>query len=113
MLSSDFQSRDAQFLDYLQLYRTIAVSELQNQTISDDDFEKLRSSAGELDSILQAPDSQTKLESNARSAVIADVQTDPKDGKILYEADGIPNYIYVAVKTPNGTRLTKGLVYSY
>ena len=33
--------------------------------------------------------------------------------KILYEADGIPNYVYVAVKDVNGTRLTKGLVYSY
>lgn len=113
LLSSDFQSRDAQLLDYLQFYRTIAVAELQNQTVSDSDFEKLRLSAGGLDNILQAPDSQAKLESNARSAVIADVQTDAKDGKILYEADGIPNYIYIAVKDANGTRLTKGLVYSY
>jgi hypothetical protein len=41
------------------------------------------------------------------------VHTDAKSGQILYEADGIPNYIFVAVKDANGTRLTKGLVYSY
>lgn len=113
ILPSNLESRNAAFLDSLKFYRTIAVSELQNQKISDADFEKLRLSAGQLDQILQAPDSQVSLESNARSAVIADVHTDAKKGQILYEADGIPNYIYVAVKDANGTRLTKGLVYSY
>ena len=100
-------------VDSLNFYKTIAVAELQNQTISDEDFEKLRLSARDLDSILQAPDSPSGLEKNARSAIIADVHTDVSDNKILYEADGIPNYIYVAVKDANGTRLTKGLVYSY
>ncbi|MGA2418232.1 MAG: DUF3160 domain-containing protein, partial [Candidatus Staskawiczbacteria bacterium] len=113
ILPANLESRNTTFLTSLQFYRTIAVSELQNQKISDDDFEKLRLSAGELDQILQAPDSGVQLESNARSAVIADVHTDVPDNKILYEADGIPNYIYVAVKDANGTRLTKGLVYSY
>jgi hypothetical protein len=113
LMPSNFQSRNDTFKNALTLYRSLAVSELQNQTISDDDFEKLRLSAGQLDSILQPPASQAALESNARSAVIADVYTDVPDNKILYEADGIPNYIYVAVKDTNGTRLTKGLVYSY
>jgi len=113
IMPSDFESRNNTFKELLQFYRTIAISELENKKISDDDFEKLRLSAGQLDYILQAPDSQVKLEKNARSAVIADVHTDAKKQQILYEADGIPNYIYVAVKDINGTRLTKGLVYSY
>jgi hypothetical protein len=113
ILPSNLESRNATFLSSLQFYRTIAVSELQNQKISDADFEKLRLDAGSLDNILQSPDSQIKLEKNARSAVIADVHTDVPKSQILYEADGIPNYIYVAVKDANGTRLTKGLVYSY
>ena len=113
ILPSNLEARNKQFLDDLSFYRTIAVSELQNQKISDDDFEKLRMSAGLLDNILQAPDSGVKLESNAKSAIIADVSTDVPDNKILYEGDGVPNYIYVAVKDANGTRLTKGLVYSY
>jgi hypothetical protein len=113
ILPSDFESRNNSLLDSLKFYRTIAVSELQNQTITDDDFEKLRLDAGNLDNILRTPDSQVVLEKNSRSAVIADVHTDAVTGKILYEGDGVPNYIYVAVKDTNGTRLTKGLVYSY
>jgi len=113
LLPANLQSRNNTFKDTLTFYRTVAVAELQNQTISDADFEKLRLSAGQLDSILQTPSSQVSLESNARSAIIADVHTSAPDSKILYEADGIPNYIYVAVKDANGTRLTKGLVYSY
>ena len=113
VLPSNLEARNNKFLDTLKFYRTIAVSELQNQSISDADFETLRLSAGDLDNILQAPDSPSELESNSRSAIIADVHTDIPDNKILYEADGIPNYIYVAVKDANGTRLTKGLVYSY
>jgi hypothetical protein len=113
VLPANFEARNGQLLDSLNFYKGIAVAELQNTKISDPDFEKLRLSAGSLDSILQAPDASTSMEKNARSAVIADVQTDVTDSKILYEADGIPNYIYVAVKDANGTRLTKGLVYSY
>ena len=125
ILPEHLSSRNNTFKDALQFYRKIAVSELQNEKISDEDFEKLRLSAGGLDNILQAPDSQVKLESNARSALIADVHTDICGGhdsitgactgksQILYEANGVPNYIFVAVKDANGTRLTKGLVYSY
>ncbi len=124
LIPENLKSRNSVFLEYLEFFRKIAVSELQNETISEDDFEKLRLSAYSLDQILQTPDSQVQLESNARSALIADVHTDICNrnnetgkcsgaGQILYEADGIPNYIYVAVKDANGTRLTKGLVYSY
>jgi len=113
ILPEVFESRNNRFIESLQLYRKIAVSELQNEKISDEDFEKLRLDAGSLDSILYPPDTQVLLEKNARSAIIADVHTDALKQQILYEADGIPNYVYVTVKDANGTRLTKGLVYSY
>jgi len=113
LMPEAFKSRNSTFVESLEFFKKIAVSELQNETISDDDFEQLRLSAYSLDQILQAPDSQVQLESNARSALIADVHTDVVKNQILYEADGIPNYVYVAVKDANGTRLTKGLVYSY
>ena len=102
--SPDFQSKVSTFENDLTFYKTIAVSELQNQNISDSDFEKLRLSAGQLDSALQP---------STRSAIISSIFTDTTKNKNLYEADGVPNYIYVAVKDANGTRLTKGLVYSY
>lgn len=113
LLSENLQARNNSFADMLKFFRTIAVSELENKTITDDDFEKLRLSGYTLDQLLYSLDSSSQLESNARSALIADVHTDVKKGQILYEANGVPNYIYVAVKDANGTRLTKGLVYSY
>lgn len=108
-----FQSKNSSFIESLEFFRQIAVQELANQTISDTDFERLRLSAYSLDQLLAQPGPQAQTEANARSALIADVHTDAVKSQILYQADGIPNYIYVAVKDANGTRLTKGLVYSY
>jgi Protein of unknown function (DUF3160) len=86
---------------------------VNNEKISDQDFEKMRTEAGRMSWIIAPLPNEIRTEDLARSALIADVHTDGVKGKILYEADGIPNYIYVAVKDLNGTRLTKGLVYSY
>lgn len=108
-----FEERNVKFLGSLQFYRKIAVAQLQNEKISDDDFEQLRASAGSLNQVLWPLPGEQLMEKDARSALIADVHTDIAKGQILYEADGIPNYIYVAVKDANGTRLAKGLVYSY
>lgn len=97
----------------IEFYRTIAVKELQNEIISDDDFEFLRNSPGTLEFILTNISQDEMKEKDSRSALIADVHTDNKKQEILYEADGIPSYIFVAVKDKNGTRLTRGLVYDY
>ncbi|MCX6758872.1 MAG: DUF3160 domain-containing protein [Candidatus Nealsonbacteria bacterium] len=113
LLGDTFEQRNGSLSDSLQFYRKIAVAELQNEKISDDDFEKLRLSADSLGQILGPVGGGQLMEKDARSALIADVHTDAAKGQILYEADGIPNYILVAVKDANGTRLAKGLVYSY
>ena len=114
LLPENLSAKNDSFIESLNLYRRLAVSELQNEKINDEDFEKLRLSAGNLSYVLSpANGSEIMTENGARSALIADVHTDVVKSQILYEADGIPNYIYVAVADANGTRLTKGLVYSY
>ena len=113
LINQEFTSRNESFIKSLNLFRGIAVKELQNEVISDDDFETLRTSSVSLSTILDALPGEVLSESDVRSALIADVQTDAVKGQILYEGDGIPNYIYVAVKDTNGTRLTKGLVFNY
>ena len=113
VLPQEFEGRHQQFEKSLRFFRTIAVKELENQKISDDDFEQLRNEAGQLDAVVRPLPTEQSTEQNARAALIADVQTDAVKNEILYEAVGIPNYLYVAVKDINGTRLTKGLVYSY
>jgi len=113
LLDQEFQGRNQKLIDSLEFFRKIAIAELNNEKISDEDFERLRLEARKLSSVLQPLPSEQRTEDLARSSLIADVHTDVPKNKILYEADGIPNYIYVAVKDNNGTRLTKGLVYSY
>jgi hypothetical protein len=103
-------------VDTLTFYKSIAVKELGNQKISDDEFEKLRNSYIQLNYPLIPPgDALSYMQAkDARSGLIADVHTamTAKAQAILYEATGIPQYIYVAVKDANGTRLTRGVVYT-
>lgn len=113
LIDGTFKSRNEDFLAAVKFFKGIAVKELQNEKITDEEFETLRGKGGSLTHILSALPGEEMLEKNARSALIADIHTDAKNQEILYEADGIPNYIWVAVKDQNGTRLTKGLVYSY
>jgi len=103
--------------EYFKFYREIAKKELQNQPISDDEFEKLRVSPAQINHALTPPSYSLSLmrARDARAGLIADVHTATtmKVQEILYEATGIPNLIFVAVKDINGTRLTRGLTYSY
>ncbi|MBP9781619.1 DUF3160 domain-containing protein [Candidatus Woesebacteria bacterium] len=113
VLPIEFVGRNESFIEALEFFRDIAVKQLQNQVITEDEFEKLRTTPGHLDYIMSPLPNEEQIENNARSALIADVHTDVPGGSILYEATGIPSYIYVAVQDTNGTRLTKGLVFNY
>ncbi|HPR14087.1 MAG TPA: DUF3160 domain-containing protein, partial [Candidatus Woesebacteria bacterium] len=114
LMDDIFLGRHETFIEALEFFREIAVKQLANQTISDEDFEKLRTiSDSFVWSVLQPLPGEEYTEDHVRSAIVADVHTDGLRQKILYVANGIPNYIYVAVSDANGTRLTKGLTYSY
>lgn len=113
LLENEFLQRHHDFLDAVEFFRRIALAQLQNDMIADDDFERLRLEPGNLRWMVRPLPGEEGTENYARSALIADVFTDMLTGRILYEATGIPNYIYVTVKDQNGARLTKGLVFSY
>lgn len=113
LIDESVSGRNERLAKEVEFYKTIAVKQLQNETISDDEFESLRNSPGYLDTLLMNISQDASKEKDARSALIADVHTDAVESEILYEANGLPNYILVAVKDKNGTRLTRGLVYDY
>ena len=104
-----------QMVESFTFFKTLAEKELQNTVISDEDFEKLRLGVVGLNNIITPPSTSLSYikAREARAGLIADVHTAINEGKILYEATGIPSIIYVAVKDANGTRLTRGVVYSY
>lgn len=103
------------FIKGLEFLRSIAVKELSGESISDDDYERLRVVTRiELEGVVYPINTRDIFtERDARAALIADVHTDVPNGQVLYEATGIPSVIYVAVKDSGGTRLTRGVVYSY
>ncbi|MFA4941080.1 MAG: DUF3160 domain-containing protein [Patescibacteria group bacterium] len=113
ILPKEFAVKYEAFIKSAQFFRQIAEQELQNQKISDDDFEKLRTINSNL-AIITAPlPGQELTDKEKRAGVIADIHTDAVNSQILYEATGKPFIAYVAVKDVNGARLTRGLVYSH
>ena len=112
LLDDEFIRRNDDFLEAVEFFRKIAAAQLQDEPVSEPEFEKLRLVPGNLRWVLSPLPGEETTENYGRAALVADVFTDTVNGQILYEGVGIPNYIYVAVKDRNGSRLTKGLVYS-
>lgn len=113
LLDQDMQGRNERFLGSLRFFQSIALQEIENKSIAEIDFERLRMEPGSLKNVISVLPGDIDTEDNARSALIADVHTDVLKNQILYEANGKPNSIYVAVKDSNGSRLTRGLIYDY
>jgi hypothetical protein len=113
LLDNEFRERHQEMLETVEFFRRLAIAQLNGETVSDEDFERLRLAPGRLATVLRPLPGEEKTENQARAAVIADVHSDVVSGTILYEAVGLPNYLWVAVKDQNGARLTRGLVYSY
>lgn len=113
LLDSEFISRNEDFNDNLKFLKDLVIKELLNETITEEEFEKLRIINFSFNNIVAPLQNEIITERDARSALIADIHTDGVRSQVLYVAVGKPNYIYVAVSDTNGTRLTKGLTYSY
>lgn len=113
LLDQEFVHRYERLQEDAVFFRRLALVQLRNETIPDEDFEKLRLTPGNLNWVVGPLPNEVATEAQARAALIADVFTDAVKGQVLYEATGIPNYIYVAVKDANGARLTKGLVFTH
>lgn len=100
------------FISASEFFQELAVKELKNEKISDDDFEKLRTiTALKLDYIAESVDGPEPQVKDRRAGIIADVHTDGFTGRVLYEATAKPLLLYVAVKDVNGARLTAGAVF--
>jgi hypothetical protein len=108
-----FQARYDTFITQAEFYQKIAIAELNNDKINDDDFEKLRVSPLALSSIAEPLPGQELTDKDRRAGIIADIHTDAVKSQILYEATGKPFVIYTAIKDKNGARLTRGAVYNH
>jgi len=113
VLPKEFDARYQTFITTCEFFKKIAEQELQNQKISDDDFEKLRTISGKFKSIVAPLKGEELTTKERRAGIIADIHTDAVEKEILYEATGKPYILYVAVSDVNGTRLTRGAAFNH
>ncbi len=109
----EFEYKYKAFIDSAIFFKQIAEQELQNQKISDDDFEKLRTISLNLRQVVSPIGNQELTEKEKRAGIIADIHTDAIHEQVLYEATGKPFIIYAVVKDTNGARLTRGAVFNH
>ena len=101
------------FRDIIGFYRDLAMKELQGQQISDDEYERLRTTklsfmAQPFDAAEAMPD-----ENSGRVALVADIHTDALKGQVLYEATGKPYLMLAVVANEQAPRVVAGLAYNH
>lgn len=109
----EYKSKFEAFLEASKFLKQIATSQLKNEEISDEDFEKLRTISVKFKFIASALAGEELSQKDKRAGIIADIHTDAVNSEILYEATGKPYILYVIVKDINGARLTRGAVFNH
>jgi hypothetical protein len=100
-----------QFTQISALYTKIAEQELRGQTVSDDDYETLRTT--KLSFLAQPFEAVDPDQTSGETALIADVHTDTVLSQILYEATAKPYLMLALVGNENSPRVVAGLVYNH
>jgi hypothetical protein len=100
------------FKELVDLYTNLAVKELQNTPLSEEEYENLRLRSL---SNLAKPFVEGAIlgEEEKRSGLIADIHTDALKGQILYEATGEPYFILALVGNEGASRLTIGVAFNH
>jgi hypothetical protein len=101
--------------------KTISEKELNNQKLTDEEFELIRSYGGQIEhfwyevnkeEINKTGINQMQYLDDNPAALVADVATDP-NGEVLEEATGYISRIVVLVPVDGSFRIAEGGVYSY
>lgn len=97
--------------------KEISVKELQNEKLSDDEYELIEIYGGEIEHFwFEAMKAQTGVEyptsDDYPAALVVDVATDP-NGQVLEMATGDPACVYVVVPVDGKPRIARGSVYSF
>lgn len=112
-------SRLSQIASFLQ---TISCKELQEETLTEDEYEFIRNYGGNIEhfwyeAAIDTLDYSAWLEGaegpDHQTPVVADIATDPSSGQVLEIATGRPEQIYVVVRVDGVIKLARGSVYSF
>lgn len=113
MLTDEYEQKFSRFLEVVIKFHAIAESEVENQTISDEDFLYIGNINGTLNSILLPYNTSIFEQDELQMALIADIHTDSLNGSYLEVGVGLPRMMHVLVKDANGERICRGYTFSY
>lgn len=115
--SVDYLNKFKSFEQSVEFLSQLVDEEISSNAITEQEYEKLRTISSELEFIARPVSFAGSIDEvrkrDSWMGLIADVHTDFVGGKILYEAIGRPMKIYVLISDKAGTRITRGLTYSY
>ncbi|HTY58553.1 MAG TPA: DUF3160 domain-containing protein, partial [Bacteroidota bacterium] len=114
LLPAEYEKKLGIFFDQLVNLRSIAQKELLNVDITVEEYESMLLLAQKLSPIILPEDAGDIIEDQYKQmALVTDTHTDAIEGKVLEDAIGAPQRIYVAVKDASGgVRICVGYVYS-
>ena len=115
---SDFSELDnyvlssfVEFDEFLTNIKSILVQQMDNEVISDDDFEYMRTAFDKLSQIT-FPFGSAVTQKEMRAALIADIFTS-EWWNPLYEAVGRPAIMLVMIDDANGKRIARGPIFTH
>lgn len=96
---------------------TISNKELQDETLTDEEYEFIRSYGGNIEHFWyeaskDAADSEWFASAECPAPIVTDIATDPS-GQVLEVATGTVSNIFVAVKVDGVLKIARGSVYSF
>jgi ankyrin repeat protein len=103
--------RLGQFKEQVNFYTDLAKKEFTGKEITPEEYEQLRIYT--LSYMAEPFDSAVYDIKDKRSALVADIQTDAKTGRILYESIGKPYVMIVLIGNENHPRLTIGAAFNH
>lgn len=117
LLGSDSEDNLDRMETLILSLKSISEKELNNQPLSEDDYELIKTYGGQLEHFWLEAFRNEGISSTAQlddrpAAIIADVATDP-NGAVLEEGIGYVNEIYAVVPVEGKLRIAKGGVFSY
>lgn len=105
------RARLSEFKDIVEFYQTIATKELASRPISDEEYEKLRTT--NLSFMAEPFHPKDPDENSGKGALVADIHTDGATQQILYEATGEPLIMLALVANEQSPRVVIGAVFNH
>ena len=117
MLGADDEENLTRLSQIAEKLLTISKKELQNEELTEEEFEFIRSYGGNIehfwyDAVSDGNDSEQISSQEYPAAIVADIATDP-NGSVLEVATGNPSEIFVVVNVAGKLKIARGSVYSF